>query len=60
MSDIAIKVENLSDTENYILSFSEAIWKKVNLYYEKDGVFVKELNGLDIPLSKRSIKDVNR
>ena len=54
-----IEIENRSDKENYILSFSEAIWKEVNLYYKKDDIFIENLNGLDIPLSKRSIKDVN-
>ncbi|MEA3383061.1 MAG: 7TM diverse intracellular signaling domain-containing protein [Campylobacterota bacterium] len=54
-----IEIENLSDKQNYILTFSEAIWKEFNLYYKKDGVFIEDLNGLDIPLNKRSIKDVN-
>ncbi|MEA3498827.1 MAG: 7TM diverse intracellular signaling domain-containing protein, partial [Campylobacterota bacterium] len=54
-----IEVENRSDKEDYILTFNEPIWKKFDLYYKKDALFIKELNGLDIPLSKRSIKDVN-
>ncbi|MEA3553116.1 MAG: 7TM diverse intracellular signaling domain-containing protein [Campylobacterota bacterium] len=54
-----MEIENLSDKQNYILTFSEAIWKEFNLYYKKDGVFIEDLNGLDISLNKRSIKDVN-
>ena len=53
-----IQIQNLSDEEDYILSFSEAIWKTLDLYYQKDGIYYKVANGLDIPLSKRSIKDV--
>jgi len=54
-----IEIKNSSDSEDYILSFSEAIWKEFNLYRKIDTLFIEEKNGLDIPLSSRSICDVN-
>lgn len=54
-----IEFKNLSNREEFVLSFNEAIWKKFNLYQEQDGVWTQELNGLDIPLAKRTVKDTN-
>lgn len=54
-----IEVNNLSDTQEYVLSFNEVIWKQFDFYHKVDGVWVEELNGLDVPLVQRSIQDVN-
>ena len=54
-----IEVHNLSDTQEYVLSFNEVLWKQFDFYHEVDGVWVEELNGLDVSLVKRSIQDVN-
>ncbi len=54
-----LEVQNLSDKENYILSFNEAIWETFDFYYLQEGIYKKEPNGLSTPLSKRSISDVN-
>ncbi|MEA2098858.1 MAG: diguanylate cyclase [Campylobacterota bacterium] len=53
-----ITIDNRSNIEDYVLYFNEAIWKTFDLYYKQNGIWKEELNGLDIPLSKRSIQDV--
>ena len=54
-----IELENISDTEDYVLSFSEVIWKTFDIYHEKNETWTKKTNGLDIPLVQREIQDVN-
>jgi diguanylate cyclase (GGDEF)-like protein len=54
-----IELENLSNINQYVLSFNEVLWKNFDFYYQRDGKWLKKVNGLDVPLFEREIKDVN-
>jgi two-component system, sensor histidine kinase LadS len=51
-----IVVENNSSKQNFILDFSEILWKSFNFYQYQDGKWNIQYNGLDVPLSKRSFQ----
>ncbi|WP_428746084.1 sensor domain-containing diguanylate cyclase [Sulfurimonas sp.] len=51
-----IVIQNNSTKKNFILDFSEILWKSFNFYQLKDGKWDVQYNGLDIPLSQRSFK----
>ena len=54
-----ITLENQSDTEEFVLSFLEPFSDVLNLYRQKDGIFVKSKSGLDVPLDEREVYDSN-
>ncbi len=53
-----IDIENRSEQEAFVLRFSEAIWKHLDLYRNSDGRWDITPNGLDVPLKARSVHDV--
>ena len=53
-----IDVENLSEKDEFVLSFKEVLWSSFDLYYQKNGVWIKKVNGLNVPLLNREVKDV--
>jgi PAS domain S-box-containing protein len=53
------KIKNNSSKEDYILHFSEAIWKSFDLYEYKDSKWRVHKNGLSIPLKERDISDIH-
>ena len=54
-----IELENLSNIDQFVLSFNEVLWSNFDFYYNRDAKWVKKVNGLDVPLLKREIKDLN-
>jgi diguanylate cyclase (GGDEF)-like protein len=54
-----LTLHNRSDQKNFVINFDEALWEKLNMFYYEDGQYKEDLNGLIVPLNKRSIKDVN-
>ena len=53
------QIKNNSTQDSFILHFSEAIWKKVDLYTYEDKEWIQKQSGLDIPLQDREIKDTH-
>ncbi|QOP41702.1 sensor domain-containing diguanylate cyclase [Sulfurimonas marina] len=53
-----IVLENNSSQEEFLLTFSEVLWKSFNLYQYKNNKWHVDKNGLDIPLNQRSFKSV--
>lgn len=53
-----IVLENNSSQQDFILNFSETLWKSFNLYEYQDNRWQIQYNGLDVPLSKRSFKSI--
>ena len=51
-----IVLENNSSKQDFILDFSEILWKSFNFYQYKDGKWNVQYNGLDVPLPKRSFQ----
>ncbi len=54
-----IEIENNSLSQSLVLYFSESIWSQFDLYYQQDDQWIIEKNGLNIPIDKRQIKNVN-
>ncbi|RXJ67422.1 hypothetical protein CRV08_10870 [Halarcobacter ebronensis] len=52
---IKIDILNKSDKENFILTLNETFYEKANLYYKKDGKWIKKENGLLTYIDKREV-----
>ena len=53
-----LRLKNSSDAQDFVLCFDEAIWSNFNIFREKNGVWKKDANGLNVALRNRSIEDV--
>jgi hypothetical protein len=53
-----VTLVNRSDSEHFILRFNEVLWKHMDLYRPEGAGWVKEANGLDVPLSQRGVSSV--
>jgi diguanylate cyclase (GGDEF)-like protein len=54
-----ITVENKSNTEDFVLYFTEPFWSSLDLYTKENDEWSVQKNGLDILLKNRSIDDNN-
>jgi len=52
-----LEFNNSSETQDFVLYFTESIWSILDLYSKKDLYWKVEKNGLNIPLRERAIKD---
>jgi len=52
-----IEIENHSKNEDFVLYFTESIWSTLDLYTNQSGQWKVQKNGLNIPVSERSITD---
>lgn len=55
---ITIKNDEQNENEKYILSFSETLCSKFNLFRHTENGWISEKNGLDVPLKNRQIEDI--
>jgi len=53
-----LTIDNNSSNRDFILAFNEAIWENLDLYSKQNGIYVKEANGLAVPLNERKVQDV--
>ena len=54
-----VVLTNATKNENFILSFSEPLWKEFDFFSLKNGVWNVTKAGLSIPIKKRQINDKN-
>ena len=52
-----INITNHSDTENFVLYFTEPFWSTLDLYSKKNASWNIQRNGLEISLNERSIQE---
>lgn len=52
-----LKLDNQSNQSNFVVSLGESFYKKANFYCRVSDGWQVEQSGLDIPMSKREIKD---
>ena len=56
---IKLKVTNHSNTEDYVLYFTEPFWSTLDLYTKNNDTWDIQKNGLNISLQERSIQNYN-
>jgi diguanylate cyclase (GGDEF)-like protein len=56
---IKLHVTNHSDTEDYVLYFTEPFWSTLDLYTKNNDTWDIQKNGLSISLEERSIQNYN-
>jgi len=54
-----LKIQNRSNTKDFVLHFNEPFWSSLDLYEHKNGVWRVDKNALNIPMHQRSLKDNN-
>ncbi|MEA2100119.1 MAG: 7TM diverse intracellular signaling domain-containing protein, partial [Campylobacterota bacterium] len=54
-----IKIKNTSETNSFVLQFTEPFWNKFNLYQQTSNGYLKQEAGLLSPLKKREIEDAS-
>lgn len=56
---IKLDITNHSDTEDYILYFTEPFWSTLDLYSKNNDAWDIQKNGLNVSLQERSIQNYN-
>lgn len=52
-----LELKNNSKNEDFVLFFTEPLWSTLDLYTKNNSIWSIDKNGLNIPLSERTIKD---